>query len=111
MEAAERATLTQTTTDEPLTIILSEKGWIRSRVGHGLDLSQISFKEGDGLKQVLEGRSIWSLVVLDSMGRTYTIDAAEIPKGRGDGVPITSLIELQNNAEIVAILTVILPVS
>ncbi len=105
VEAAERATLTQTTTDEPLTIILSEKGWIRSRVGHGLDLSQISFKEGDGLKQVLEGRSIWSLVVLDSMGRTYTIDAAEIPKGRGDGVPITSLIELQNNAEIVAILT------
>ena len=67
VEAAERATLTQTTTDEPLTIILSEKGWIRSRVGHGLDLSQISFKEGDGLKQVLEGRSIWSLVVLDSM--------------------------------------------
>ena len=105
VQAAERATLTQTTTDEALTIILSDKGWIRSRVGHGLDLSQISFKEGDGLKQVLEGRSIWSVVVLDSMGRTYTIDAAEIPKGRGDGVPITSLIELQNGAEIIAILT------
>ena len=105
VEAAERATLNQTTADEPVTIILSKKGWIRSRAGHNLDLSQTNFKEGDGLQQVLEGRSIWPIVVLDSQGRTYTLDAAEIPGGRGDGVPVASLIELQNGAEIAAILT------
>ena len=105
VEAAERATLSQTTADEPVTIILSKKGWIRSRAGHNLDLSQTNFKEGDGLQQVLEGRSIWPIVVLDSQGRTYTLDAAEIPGGRGDGVPVASLIELQNGAEITAILT------
>ena len=105
VEEASRATLTQTTADEPMTLILSAKGWIRSRVGHGLDLSQTAFKEGDGLKQVLEGRSVWPVVILDSHGRIYTLDAAEIPGGRGDGVPIGSLIELQNGAEVVAMMT------
>ncbi|UOO82185.1 DNA topoisomerase IV subunit A [Uruburuella testudinis] len=105
VEEASRATLTQTTADEPITLILSAKGWIRSRVGHSLDLSQTNFKEGDGLKQVLEGRSVWPMVVLDSHGRTYTLDAAEIPGGRGDGVPIGSLIELKNGAEVVAMMT------
>ncbi|KLT73914.1 DNA topoisomerase IV subunit A [Neisseria arctica] len=105
VEAADRATLTQTTADEPITLILSQQGWIRSRVGHGLDLSQTTFKEGDGLKQVLEGRTVWPVIVLDSLGRTYTLDAAEIPGGRGDGVPLGSLIDLQNGAEVVSIVT------
>ncbi|MFC3873926.1 DNA topoisomerase IV subunit A [Neisseria musculi] len=105
VEEAGRATLTQTTADEPVTIILSNKGWIRSRSGHNLDLSQTAFKEGDGLKQVLEGRSVWPVVVLDSLGRTYTLDAADIPGGRGDGVPVASLIELQNGACVVAMMT------
>lgn len=105
VEEAGRAVLTQTTADEPITLILSNKGWIRSRAGHNLDLSQTSFKEGDGLKQTLEGRSVWPVVVLDSQGRTYSLDAAEIPGGRGDGVPVSSLIELQNGAHVVAILT------
>ena len=105
VQVAERATLTQTTTDEPISIILSQKGWIRTRVGHQLDLSLTSFKEGDGLQQVLEGRTIQPVIVLDSHGRTYTLDAAEIPGGRGEGIPVSSLIELQNNAKVVAILT------
>lgn len=105
VEEAGRATLTQTTADEPVTLILSEKGWIRSRVGHHLDLSQTAFKEGDSLKQTLEGRTVWPVVILDSQGRTYTLDAAEIPGGRGDGVPVSSLIELQNGAKPVAMLT------
>lgn len=105
VQEAGRATLTQTTSDEPVTLILSQKGWIRSRVGHNLDLSQTAFKEGDGLKQTLEGRTVWPVVVLDTLGRTYTLDAAEIPGGRGDGVPIASLVDLQNGAEVAAILT------
>lgn len=105
VEEASRATLTQTTADEPVTLILSNKGWIRSRAGHNVDLSQTTFKEGDRLKQVIEGRTVWPVVVLDSHGRTYTLDAAEIPGGRGDGVPVASLIELQNGAEVVAMMT------
>ena len=105
VEEAGRAVLTQTTADEPVTLILSEKGWIRSRAGHNLDLSQTAFKEGDALKQTLEGRTVWPVVILDTQGRTYTLDAAEIPGGRGDGVPVSSLIELQNGAKPAAMLT------
>lgn len=105
VEAADRSTLMQVTTDEPVTLILSSKGWIRSRSGHHLDLSQTSFKEGDSLQQILEGRSVWPVVILDSQGRTYTLDTAEIPGGRGDGVPVSSLIELQNGASVIAIIT------
>ena len=105
VEEAGRAVLTQTTADEPVTLILSEKGWIRSRAGHNLDLSQTAFKEGDRLKQTLEGRTVQPVIILDTLGRTYTLDAAEIPGGRGDGVPVSSLIELQNGAKPAAMLT------
>ncbi len=104
VEAAERATLTQTTADEPITLILSQQGWLRARAGHGVDAAQIAFKEGDALQQVLETRTVQPVVVWDSHGRSYTLDAAEIPKGRGDGVPIGSLIELPSQASVVALL-------
>ena len=64
VEEAGRAVLTQTTADEPITLILSEKGWIRSRAGHNLDLSQTAFKEGDRLKQTLEGRTVLPVAML-----------------------------------------------
>jgi len=102
--AAERATLTQTTADEPITLILSQQGWLRARSGHGVDTAQITFKEGDALQQVLETRTVQPVVVWDTQGRSYTLDAAEIPKGRGDGVPIASLIELPSQASVVALL-------
>ena len=102
--AAERATLTQTTADEPITLILSQQGWLRARSGHGVDTVQITFKEGDALQQVLETRTVQPVVVWDTQGRSYTLDAAEIPKGRGDGVPIASLIELPSQASVVALL-------
>ena len=102
--AAERATLTQTTVDEPITLILSQQGWLRARAGHGVDAAQIAFKEGDALQQVLETRTVQPVVVWDTHGRSYTLDAAEIPKGRGDGVPIGSLIELPSQASVVALL-------
>lgn len=102
---AERATLTQTTADEPITLILSQQGWIRSRSGHDLDLSQISFKESDSLQQILTTRTIQPVILLDTLGRSYRIDPAQIPKGRGDGIPISSLIDLANGAKILAMLT------
>lgn len=104
VEAAERATRTQSTADEPVTLILSKKGWIRSRTGHHLDLSQTTFKEGDSLQQTLESRTVSPIVIFDTLGRSYTLDAADIPGGRGDGVPVSSLIELQNGADVAAML-------
>ena len=104
IQAAERATLTQTTADEPITLILSQQGWLRSRAGHNIDASQISFKEGDGLQQILETRTIQAVVVIDSSGRSYTIDPAEVPKGRGDGIPMASLIDLPNGAKVLTLL-------
>ncbi|WP_034334102.1 DNA topoisomerase IV subunit A [Conchiformibius kuhniae] len=104
VQEAERAALTQSTADEPLTLILSQQGWIRSRAGHGLDLAQTAFKEGDALQQVLEIRSARPVVVLDTLGRSYTVDAADIPGGRGDGVPLASLIALQAGAGVACLL-------
>ena len=101
---AERAALTHTTADEPVTLILSRQGWIRSRAGHGLDLSATAFKEGDELQQTLETRTVDPVVVLDTLGRSYTIDPAEIPGGRGDGVPLASLLELQPGASVLTML-------
>lgn len=104
VEAAERATLTQTTADEPITLILSRQGWIRARAGHEVDITQITFKEGDELQQILPTRTVQPVMVLDNLGRSYTIQPADIPKGRGDGVPIGSLIELQQGAQVLSLL-------
>lgn len=105
IQPAERATLTQMTADEPVTLVLSKKGWLKTRVGHNLDLSQTTFKEGDGLMQAVESRTVWPVILLDSHGRAYSVDAASIPGGRGDGVPAGSLVELDQGATIVAMLT------
>lgn len=104
VQAAERAALVQSTADEPVTLIVSQQGWIRSRAGHGLDLSQTTFKEGDGLRQVLETRTVQPVVVLDTHGRSYSLDPAQIPGGRGDGVPVASLIDLPAGAQVLVLL-------
>jgi topoisomerase-4 subunit A len=105
IKAAERAVLTQTVADEPVTIILSQKGWMRARVGHNLDLSALSFKDGDALHTVVETRTVWPIVVLDNHGRAYTVSAADVPTGRGDGVPVTSLVDMQDGGKPVHMLS------
>ena len=105
IQAASRASLTQTMVDEPITLIVSEKGWIRARTGHHLDLGQTSFKEGDALAQVIETRTVWPILLLDNQGRVYNIDAAELPSGRGDGAPLGSLVDLQAGAAPVCIIS------
>lgn len=86
--------------DEPVTIILSRKGWIRSRTGHGLDAGGFSFKEGDALLAAAELRSTESVVLMDDQGRAYTLPAASVPGGRGEGVPVATLLELPKGARI-----------
>jgi topoisomerase-4 subunit A len=101
IEAAEPVVVTQSVPDESVTITLSRNGWIRSRQGHGLDASQFAYKSGDAPFFVAETRTVHPIVVLDSRGRTYTIRAADIPGGRGDGVPVTTLVDLQAGARVV----------
>jgi topoisomerase-4 subunit A len=95
IEETERTVMTVNVVDEPLTIIMSEKGWVRSRNGHGLDLSSLSFKEGDRLAAIGECRSVDPVIFFGSDGRVFSVPASQFPGGRGDGVPVTTLVELQ----------------
>ena len=95
IEAVDEAVVAPTVLDEPITVTLSRNGWIRSRQGHGLEATQLNFKAGDSALAVIETRTIHSLVMLDTRGRAYTIRASELPGGRGDGVPITTLVDMQ----------------
>jgi topoisomerase-4 subunit A len=100
IEEAGRTVAEQRTVDEPVTIIVSRNGWLRSRQGHGLDLSGVTYKEGDGPYAVFETRSIHPLAMIDSTGRAFSIEASEIPGGKGDGVPFSSLVDLAPGARV-----------
>jgi topoisomerase-4 subunit A len=94
-----------TVPDEPVTLILSKNGWVRTRQGHGLDANGITYKTGDTPWLVAETRTIWPLILLDDQGRAYSIRVSDLPGGRGDGVPITTLIELQDGGKLAHALT------
>ncbi|MDR2637162.1 MAG: DNA topoisomerase IV subunit A [Zoogloeaceae bacterium] len=80
--------------DEPVTVVVSAKGWARVRQGHNLDLSCVAFKDGDSLAAAHECRSVDSLAILAEDGRAYTVPVAQLPDGRGMGAPLVSFIEI-----------------
>lgn len=82
--------------DEPITVILSKNGYIRCRSGHEVDASTLNWKAGDSALAIVQTRSVLPIVLIGSNGRTYTLKSTEIPGGKGDGLPVTSLIELSN---------------
>ena len=86
--------------DEPVTVILSQNGWVRARQGHGIDANSINYKAGDYPFLVVESRTVWPLVIIDTRGRAYSVRVADLPGGRGDGVPIATLIEFQDGAKL-----------
>ncbi|MGE3161238.1 MAG: DNA topoisomerase IV subunit A [Burkholderiales bacterium] len=92
VKAEERAQVERTVVEEPITVILSRKGWIRARTGHGLDLASLAFKDGDALLQALECKTTDPVIVLAGSGKTFTLDAAALPTGRGDGAPVNTLV-------------------
>ncbi|MDD5176483.1 MAG: DNA topoisomerase IV subunit A [Sterolibacterium sp.] len=94
-----RADLKLNVADEPVTVILSQAGWLRSRQGHGIAPESITYKTGDAAFAVFEARTTWPLCLLDSHGRAYTIPVASIPGGKGDGVPLATLVELQEGGK------------
>jgi topoisomerase-4 subunit A len=81
---------------EPITVILSQKGWIRAQKGHLAEGAELKFKESDSLFSLLRCESTDRLALLATNGRVYTIKAADIPRGRGDGQAIRLLIDLAN---------------
>ena len=96
VESAERVTTSSVaaTSDDPVTLIVSRQGWLRARTGHKLDLSALTWKPGDEALAVIETRSAQTVVLLDSTGRAYNVLAAAFPTGRGDGAPLSSLVEI-----------------
>jgi topoisomerase-4 subunit A len=81
---------------ESITVILSQKGWIRAQKGHLAEGTELKFKEGDSLEFLLRCESTDRIALLATNGRVYTIKASDIPRGRGDGQAIRLLIELAN---------------
>ena len=81
--------------DEPVTVVVSEKGWVRARNGHGHEAASFAFKAGDGLYGTFECRTVDTLLVFGNLGRVYSVPVAALPGARGDGQPVTTLIDLE----------------
>lgn len=100
IQEAERAVLETRVVDEPITVIMSQQGWLRRRQGHGHDVQQFSFKSGDAYYDAREARSTDELIALGADGRAYTVQVGDLPSARGDGQPITALAEVNSAAPI-----------
>ncbi len=100
IQAEKKAVLEVKVVDEPVTVVVSEKGWVRARTGHGHEASSFAFKAGDGLYGTFECRSVDTLLVFGSNGRIYSVAVSLLPGGRGDGQPVTTLIELETGTQL-----------
>ncbi|GAB5415795.1 MAG: DNA topoisomerase IV subunit A [Congregibacter sp.] len=85
-------------TADPITVVLSEKGWIRAAKGHDIDATSLSYKSGDAFKLAAPGRSNQSAIILDSTGRAYTVPTHNLPSARGQGEPLTGRINPPSGA-------------
>ena len=103
IQAEKKAVLEVKVLDEPVTVVVSSKGWIRARTGHGHDAASFAFKEGDGLYGTFECRTVDTLLVFGSAakgtGRVYSVAVSLLPGARGDGQPVTTLIELESGTQ------------
>jgi topoisomerase-4 subunit A len=99
IQAEKRAVAELKVVDEPVTVVISAKGWVRALKGHEVDASALQFKAGDALHGTFACRSVDTLLVFGSpakgSGRVYSVACSSLPGGRGDGVPVTSLIDLE----------------
>lgn len=86
------------TSVDPVTIVLSDKGWIRAAKGHDIDPMSLSYKSGDAFKLAAKGKSNQSAVLLDSTGRCYSLPARILPSARGQGEPLTGKISPPSGA-------------
>ena len=87
--AAQAMSETELVPSEPVTVVLSEKGWVRAAKGHDVDASSLSYRDGDRLRQAIHARSTQQIVFIDSAGRSYSTLAHTLPSARGNGEPLT----------------------
>ncbi|MES2091547.1 MAG: DNA topoisomerase IV subunit A [Pseudomonadota bacterium] len=99
IQAEKRAVAEVKVIDEPVTVVVSQKGWVRARTGHGHDPASFAFKAGDGLYGTMECRTVDPMIVIGSNGRVYSLQVSSLPGARGDGSPITSMIELESGTQ------------
>jgi topoisomerase IV subunit A len=88
---------------EPITVILSEKGWIRGMKGHMEDTSKLDFKQGDALKRAVKAFTTDRLLLLASNGKVFTLAGDQLPGGRGHGEPVRLMVDLEENHDFVEI--------
>ncbi len=100
IEEAQKAVAEQKIVDEPVTVIISEKGWVRARTGIGHDPAQFTFKPGDSLGNAFECRTVDTLLGIGDNGKVYSVPVAALPGARGDGVPITTLVDLSGGVRL-----------
>ncbi|MBA3447706.1 MAG: DNA topoisomerase IV subunit A [Pseudaminobacter sp.] len=86
---------------EPVTVVVSAKGWLRAMKGHLTDFSALTFKEGDSLKLAFPAQTTDRIVVFTTGGKFYTIGADRLPGGRGHGEPIRIIVDMENDQDIV----------
>lgn len=99
IQAEKKAVAEIKVVDEPVTVVISSKGWVRARTGHGHEAASFAFKAGDGLYGTFECRTVDTLIAFGSNGRVYSVPVASLPGARGDGQPITTLIELESGTQ------------
>lgn len=101
IQAEKKAVAEVKVVDEPVTVVVSQKGWVRARQAHGHDASSFAFKAGDGLYGTFECRTVDTLLAFGSNGRVYSVPVATLPGARGDGQPLTTFIELESGTQLV----------
>ena len=99
IQAGKKAVAEVRVIDEPVTVVVSLKGWVRGLKGHEVDAATLAFKAGDALYGTFPCRSVDALLVFGSDGRVYSTAVSQLPSGRGDGQPITSLIDLESGTQ------------
>jgi topoisomerase-4 subunit A len=100
IQAEKKAVAEVKVADEPVTVVISALGWVRARTGHGHDPAGFGFKAGDALYGTFECRTVDTLLVFGDNGRVYSVGVDALPGARGDGQPITSLIELEAGSKV-----------
>ena len=100
IEEAQVTKVTAQVSDEPVTVFISQRFWVRTRQGHGIDASSIAFKDGDSIAATYEVRTTDNCIVICSNGRVCSIPVSSLPSGRGDGAPLATFIELAPGARI-----------
>ncbi len=103
-DSAQALDETELTPSEPVTVVLSQRGWIRAAKGHDVDPETLSYKAGDGFAHAAPARSNQPVAILDSRGRTYSLPAHTLPSARGQGEPLSGRLDPPDGVEFVAVL-------